>query len=233
MDDLVFLFDVDNTLYDNDGFQDDLSAHLRDVHGEAKRARYWALFEDLRGKLGYADYLGALEGLRAENLGDASLLKMALWLIDYPFVGRRYPGALEAARHLAQWGKVVVLSDGDAVFQPLKVDRTGIRATFDDNVLIFIHKEQELAEVERLYPARHYVLVDDKLRILTAVKAIWGERVTTVFPRQGHYAKDPEILASCPPADFSIDHIADLAGFDRGAFEPGATVGAGAGGKLG
>src|SRR5664279_725201 len=151
MDDLVFLFDVDNTLFDNDALQEALTVHLREVHGEAKCIRYWALFEEERVKLGYADYLGTLQRLRGENLGDQSVLRTALWLVDYPFASGLFPGALEAARHLAQWGKVVILSDGDAVFQPLKIDRTGIREAFDDSVLIFIHKERDLAEVERLY----------------------------------------------------------------------------------
>lgn len=224
MDDIVFLFDVDNTLLDNDALQNELGAHLGATYGEPIRARYWAIFEELRGRLGYADYLGALEGIRAENLRDPQLLKMATWLIDYPFAEKLFPQALDAVKRLAQWGRIVVLSDGDAVFQPLKIDRSGIRAAFKDDVLIYIHKEQELAEVQRRYPARRYVLVDDKLRILTAVKGMWGDRVTTVFPRQGHYARDPEILASCPPADIAVERIGDLMTLGPSAFEPGTAA---------
>ncbi len=220
MDDLVFLFDVDNTLLDNDSLQEDLSDRLLSVFGPAIRDRYWALFEELREASGYADYLGAVERLRSENLRDRRMLAMSGWLLDYPFPNRLYPQALAAVRHVGQWGRAVVLSDGDAVFQPRKVDRSGIGAAFEGEVLIYIHKQQELDDVERLYPARRYVLVDDKLRILTEVKAAWKDRVTTVFPKQGHYARDPAILAACPPADVEIERIGDLASLDRAAFEP-------------
>jgi FMN phosphatase YigB (HAD superfamily) len=220
MDDLIFLFDVDNTLLDNDRVQDDLRAHLASVYGEAARDRYWAIFEQLRSELGYADYLGALERLRIEDMHDPRLLRMSSWLVDYPFADRLYPGALEAVRHVRQWGRPVVLSDGDVVFQPRKVERAGLWTAFDGAILIYIHKEQELADVERLYPARRYILIDDKLRILAAVKKIWGNRVVTVFPRQGHYANDPAAIAAYPPADVTVERIADLVALDRAAFAP-------------
>jgi transaldolase len=220
MDDIVFLFDVDNTLLDNDRIQDDLSAHLATCYSEAVRKRYWSIFEELRGELGYADYLGALERYRSEDVHDPRILKMASWLVDYPFADRLYPGALDAVKRLGRWGRTVVLSDGDAVFQPRKVERAGIWSAFGDRVLIFIHKEQELDDVERLYPGAHYVLIDDKLRILAAVKAKWGDRVTTVFPRQGHCANDPEALAAYAPADIEVERIGDLAAFDRARFGP-------------
>src|SRR5574340_348982 len=168
-DEIVFLFDVDNTLLDNDGVQDDLRRHFAGTYGERACERYWAIFEELRNELGYADYLGALA----------------------------------AVQHAARQGTPVILSDGDAVFQPRKVERSGLWRAFEDRVLIYIHKEQELADVERLYPASHYVLIDDKLRILDAVKKQWGRRVTTVFPRQGHYAHDPAVIAQYPPADIT------------------------------
>ena len=218
MDDLVFLFDVDNTLLDNDGVQDDLRSHLRLNFGEATERRYWAIFEELRNELGYADYLGALERYRVEDLHDPRLLRVSSWLVDYPFADRLYPGALEAVGHVRQWGRPVVLSDGDAVFQPRKIERSGLWKAFEDNILIYIHKEEELSDVERLYPAERYVLIDDKLRILAAVKAIWGHRVTTVFPRQGHYATDPKAVATYPPADVQVERIGDLAALDRAAF---------------
>ena len=214
MNDLVFLFDVDNTLFDNDALQAELSRHMSDCYGSEACRRYWAIFEQLRSELGYADYLGALERYRVEAMHDPRVLSMSTWLVDYPFVRRLYPHALDAVRHVAQWGRPVVLSDGDAVFQPRKVQRSGLWKAFGGDVLIFIHKEQELDCVERLYPARHYVLIDDKLRILHAVKQIWGSRVTTVFPRQGHYAADPAALAAFPPADIAIDHIGDLLNHD-------------------
>jgi FMN phosphatase YigB (HAD superfamily) len=218
MDDLVFLFDVDNTLLDNDRVQADLGAYLTSSYGTGARDRYFAIFEALRHELGYADYLGALERYRAETLYDPRVLRMSNWLVDYPFADRLYPHALDAVRHVQQWGHAVVLSDGDAVFQPRKVQRSGIWDAFGDDVLIYIHKERELAEVERRYPARHYVLIDDKLRILAAVKGVWGERVTTVFPRQGHYATDPGILAAHPHGDLQVDRIGDVCGLERSAF---------------
>jgi FMN phosphatase YigB (HAD superfamily) len=215
---LVFLFDVDNTLLDNDRLQGDLFRHLAREFGPKARNRYVAIFEQLRAELGYADYLGALELYRIENLHDPQLLHMANWLVDYPFAARLYPGALDVIRRVKRWGRVAILSDGDAVFQPRKVERSGLWKAFDGHVLIFVHKEQELAAVERFYPAEHYVMIDDKLRILQAIKDIWKERVTTVFPRQGHYAKDRKILAEYRPADVSIQRISDLLVFKRTAF---------------
>jgi hypothetical protein len=218
MDDIVFLFDVDNTLLDNDAIQDDLRDHLAGCYGERVRDRYWEIFEDLRGELGYADYLGALERYRIEDLHDPRLLLMSSWLVDYPFADRLYPGALDAVRHVQKWGRPVVLSDGDAVFQPRKVERSGLWKAFDGAILIYIHKEEELDDVERLYPAKRYVLIDDKLRILAAVKKVWGDRLVTVFPKQGHYANDPKALAANPPADVALERIGDLVALDRAAF---------------
>ncbi len=218
MHDIVFLFDVDNTLLDNDLIQSELHDHLGWHYGPAVRDRYWAIFEDLRTELGYADYLGALERYRLEDLHNPMILRIANWLVDYPFAERLYPGALAAVAHVRQWGPTVILSDGDAVFQPRKVMRSGLWQAFDDRVLIYIHKEDELDDVERYFPAKRYVLVDDKLRILDAVKKLWGQRVTTVFPRQGHYAFDPAILAEFPAADHTIEHIGDLPTLARDAF---------------
>ena len=211
---VVFLFDVDNTLIDNDRVQAHLSEHLEQMYGAATRDRYWQIFEQLRSELGYADYLGALERYRVEAMHRPEVLRMSSWLVDYPFADRLYPGALDAVKHARQWGTVVILSDGDAVFQPRKVDRSGLWSAFDHHVLIYIHKEQELDDVTRLYPADHYVLIDDKLRILSAVKKIWGERVTTVFPKQGRYANDPRELATHPPADIELASIGELLKYD-------------------
>jgi hypothetical protein len=218
---IVFLFDVDNTLVDNDCVQADLRDHLEQEYGVAARARSWELFEQLRTELGYADYLGALERYRVEALHRPEVLRMSSWLVDYPFADRLYPGALEAVKHVQQWGTTVILSDGDAVFQPRKVERSGLWRAFGNRVLIYIHKEQELDDVERFYPAEHYVLIDDKLRILSAVKKIWGRRVTTVFPRQGHYALDAGALAEYPPADIELARIGDLVTYDLPAFLKG------------
>jgi len=218
---VVFLFDVDNTLVDNDRVQADLKEHLAQTYGPATRDRYWDILEELRQELGYVDYLGALERYRVEALHRPEVLRMSSWLVDYPFADRLYPGALDAVKHVQQWGTHVILSDGDAVFQPRKVERSGIWRAFDGRVLIYIHKEEELDDVARLYPADHYVMIDDKLRILSAVKKIWGERVTTVFPKQGHYALDPEILAECPPADIELAKIGDLVSYDLPALLKG------------
>ncbi|MDE2183086.1 MAG: HAD family hydrolase [Alphaproteobacteria bacterium] len=215
---ICFLFDVDNTLLDNDRVIEDLSAHLEREYGRPARDAYWTIFEDLRRELGYADYLGALERYRIKFLHDPRILRMANWLIDYPFAERLFPGALDAVRKVAAWGITAILSDGDAVFQPRKVACSGLSAAFDQRVLIYIHKEQELAYVEKIFPARRYVLIDDKLRLLDLVKRQWGARVATVFPRQGHYATDPAILAAYPPADITIARIADLVKMDRRDF---------------
>ncbi len=218
MHDIVFLFDVDNTLLDNDAVQDDLKTHLANNYGAAARDRYWQILEELRAELGYVDYLGALERYRVEALHRPEILRMSSWLVDYPFAERLYPGAFEAIAQGRRFGPPVILSDGDAVFQPRKVERSGLWGVVEDRVLIYIHKEQELADVERFYPARHYVLIDDKLRILSAVKNIWGGRVTTVFVRQGHYAHDGETLTRYRSADVTLERIGDFAVLDRGAF---------------
>ena len=215
---VVFLFDVDNTLIDNDRVQAHLSEHLEQTYGVATRDRYWEIFEQLRSELGYADYLGALERYRTEDLHRPEVLRMSSWLVDYPFADRLYPRALDAVRHVQQWGTVVILSDGDAVFQPRKVERSGLWHLFENRVLIYIHKEQELDDVRRLYPADHYVLIDDKLRILSAVKKFWGESVTTVFPKQGHYALDFKALAEYPPADVELANIGDLLNYNLSSF---------------
>lgn len=211
---IVVFFDVDNTLLDNDAVQDDLRDHLKDTFGQASCDLYWELFEQLRKELGYADYLGALQRYRLHHMHDPRLLEMSSYLVDYPFATRLYPHAIDVVKHAGQWGQTVILSDGDAVFQPRKVARSGLWQAFDGRVLIYIHKERELEAVEERYPADHYVLVDDKLRILAAVKEIWGDRVTTVFPRQGHYALDPNVLRDYPPADVTIDAIGDLLNYD-------------------
>jgi FMN phosphatase YigB (HAD superfamily) len=218
--DIVFLFDVDNTLIDNDAVQGDLREHLAENYGVGACKRYWDLFEQRRAEIGYADYLGALELYRIEEMHDPRVLRIANWLVEYPFANRIYPGALDAVRHVRRWGMPVILSDGDAVFQPRKVERSGLWREFRDQVLIYIHKELELDDVERWFPARRYVLIDDKLRILASVKRAWGDRVITVFPRQGHYALDPKEVAAHPPADVTIERIGELTSLDLATFRP-------------
>lgn len=211
---VVFLLDVDNTLLDNDAVADDLRKHLTDAFGEERQQRYWQFFEELRSELGYADYLGALQRFRLAYPRETRLLEISSFLVHYPFATRVYDGALEAIARLREHGTPVILSDGDVVFQPLKVERSGIAEAVSGEVLIYVHKEKELEDVEARYPADHYVLVDDKLRILHAVKQAWGDRVTTVFPRQGHYALDPEQIARYPAADITIEAIGELRDLD-------------------
>jgi FMN phosphatase YigB (HAD superfamily) len=215
--DTVFLFDVDNTLLDNDRIQSDLGKHLAENYGAEVRDRFGVIFEQLRAELGYADYLGALERYRLEAMHDPKVLRIANWLVDYPFQERLYPNAIEVVKTAKQAGVTAILSDGDAVFQPRKIEKSGLWPVFGDNVLIYVHKELELADVESHFPARHYVLIDDKLRILDAIKRVWRDRVTTVFPRQGHYAADQRILSEFPPADITIDQIGELLEYDLAA----------------
>jgi hypothetical protein len=210
LDEVVYLFDVDNTLLDNDRVIDDLREHLSAEFGAERQQHYWDEFERLRDELGYADYLGALQRFRVAFPHDTHLLALSEWLIDYPFAERLYPGALELVAEMRVASRAVILSDGDVVFQPRKVRRSGLWDAFGGDVLIYIHKERELDDVERCYPARRYVLVDDKLRILAAVKEALGGRVTTVFPRQGHYALDDELGARYPPADVTVERVGDL-----------------------
>ncbi len=207
---VVFLLDVDNTLIDNDHIAADLRRHLTAAFGAERQERYWAIFEELRVELGYADYLGALQRYRVENPHDPHFLEISAYLTDYPFANRLYPGSLDVIEHLSVFGPTVILSDGDVVFQPRKVQRSGLFEAVEGRVLIYIHKEQELDDVEARFPAGHYVMVDDKLRILAAMKKCWGARLTTVFPRQGHYALDPKVLAEYPPADLTIERIGAL-----------------------
>jgi len=206
---VVYLLDVDNTLFDSDRLIVDLMRYLDETVGHECQQHYWTIFDRLREELGYADYLGALQRYRAEYPRDPRLLTLSSFLIDYPFANRLYPESLDVIEHLRAWGPTVILSDGDVVFQPRKVGRSGLRDAVEGRVLIYIHKEQELDDVEQRYPADHYVLVDDKIRILSAAKGVWGGRLTTVFVRQGHYARDPAV-ATYPPADVVVDRIGDL-----------------------
>jgi hypothetical protein len=210
---IVFLFDVDNTLLDNDRVTDDLHRYLEREVGCERAQRYWDIFEQLRTDLGYADYLGALQRYRSEYPHELHLLTVSHFLINYPFANRLYPGSLDAIQHVKQWGQVALLSDGDVVFQPRKVERSGLFEAVEGNALIYVHKEDDLADVEARCPAGHYVMMDDKLRILTAMKKIWGTRLTTVFVKQGHYALDPKVLAAFPPADLTLERIGDLVNY--------------------
>jgi len=211
---IVFLFDVDNTLLDNDRVTRDLRNYLAREVGPERNEHYWQIFEQLRDELGYADYLGALQRYRIQYPHDTHLLAVSTYLVNYPFANRLYPNSLDVLEHCKQWGPVVILSDGDVVFQPRKIEHSGLFEAVDKNALVYIHKESELDDVERRYPAEHYVMVDDKLRILAAMKQAWGGRLTTVFPQQGHYAFDPAVLSKYPAADLKIERIGELLNYD-------------------
>jgi FMN phosphatase YigB (HAD superfamily) len=213
-DQRVYLFDVDNTLVDNDRIQADLAVHLERAIGAERNRHYWELFEELRKQLGYADYLGALQRYRVEFPRDFHILAVSDFLINYPFANRLYPNSLDVIERCKEFGGTVIVSDGDVVFQPLKVHRSGLYEAFDGNVLIYIHKEFELDDIAARYPAAHYVFIDDKVRILSAVKQVWGARVTTVFPRQGHYALDKDEVAKYPVPDVTIERIGALVDYD-------------------
>src|SRR6267142_111227 len=214
---VAFLVDVDNTLLDNDHIASDLKRHLEREVGHERQERYWAIFEELRSELGYADYLGALQRYRVEYPRDPHVLTVSSFMVHYPFANRLYPNSLDVLERFRAWGPTVILSDGDAVFQPRKIERAGLQEAVDGDVLIYIHKERELDDVEQRHPADHYVVIDDKLRILTAVKRVWQGRVTTVFARQGHYAHDPQAVATNPPADLTVERIGDLLAYDLAA----------------
>jgi hypothetical protein len=210
----VFLFDVDNTLLDNDRVTKDLRRFLDKEVGPERSGIYWEIFETLRAELGYADYLGALQRYRVQHPYDSHLLAVSTYLINYPFANRLFPNSLDVIERCQERGTVVILTDGDVVFQPRKIERSGLFEAVSGNILIYIHKESELADVERRYPAKKYVLVDDKIRILSAIKDIWGDRVTTIFPRQGHYAFDLEQVAKYPKADITVERIGDILTID-------------------
>ena len=216
----VFLVDVDDTLLDNGHIQADLKRHLEREFGAASRDRYWAILEQLFNDLGYRDYLGALQRFRVEHPKDIHLLSMSSYLVDYPFANRLYPGSLDVLERFRGWARTVIFSDGYVVFQPRKVERSGISETVEGHVLIYIHKEDELDDVEQRYPAGHYVLVDDKPRILAAVKKVWGDRVTTVLPRQGRFAHAADAASYRPAADLTVEPIGDLLAYDFTDFIP-------------
>lgn len=215
---VVFIFDVDNTLMDTDRVTADLRRHLEQEVGLDQQQRYWDIFEGLRLELGYADYLGALQRYRNEHINEPHMIEVSLFMLHYHFANRLFPNALDVIEHVQQWGPAVIVSDGDVVFQPRKIENSGLYEAFESNVLIYIHKEKQLADIEARYPADHYVMFDDKIRILTAVKEIWGEKLTAVFPKQGHYALDPKVPELYPPADITVKRIGDVLNYDLADF---------------
>ncbi len=220
MEKVAFLFDVDNTLLDNDRVTADLRRHLRETIGDDSQKRYWEIFEQWRTELGYADYLGTLQRFRMENPLEERVLEVSRFMVNYPFANRLFPNSLDVVERVKQWGPAVIVSDGDVVFQPRKVERSGLGDVFGDNVLIYIHKEEALDDVEKRFPAERYVMVDDKVRLLDEIKRYWGKRVTTVFPRQGHYALNAKLVAQFPEPDITIERIGDLLDYDLEQLTP-------------
>jgi FMN phosphatase YigB (HAD superfamily) len=217
---IVFLFDVDNTLFDNDALKADLGQQVLEEFGPEAVKRFWAIYEEQRAKHDYADFLGTLERFRLEHLNEPRVLNLSNWLMGYAYSDKLYPEALAVMRHVGRWGLPVILTDGDGVFQPYKLKQAGLWEAFEGRVLDYIHKEQELDAVAHAYPARHYVVVDDKIRVLDAIKTAWGDHVTTVFVRQGHYALDPKATAGDPPLDMTLDCIAELKHHEFSALLP-------------
>lgn len=211
---VVFLFDVDNTLIDNDHIVADMKSNLERDIGNEQQQRYWDYFEELRTELGYADYLGALQRYRVNHPRDFGIIAVSYFLMNYHFANRLFPCSLDVIEQYKRDGETAILSDGDMIFQPLKIERSGLREAVDEKVMIYIHKEQELDDVKKRYPADHYVLIDDKVRILDAVKKTWGAQVTTVFPRQGHYAADTKEIAQYMAPDVTVERIDQLREFD-------------------
>lgn len=209
-DSVICLLDFDNTLIDNDRIVADLLSYLQHEVGDTCRRRYWEIFEELRAKFDYTDYLGALQRFRDEHPHDPHLVSLSLFLLNYRFDKVLFPDTLRVVEHVNKWSRPVILADGDVLLQSHKLARSGVYDAVEKRVLICIHKENELDMVLERYPADHYVMVDDKLRILTAMKEKWGDRLTTVFPRQGHYALDPDILGKYPAADVTIESVGEL-----------------------
>jgi FMN phosphatase YigB (HAD superfamily) len=207
---VTFLLDVDNTLLDNDRFAADLGDRLEQAFGASERERYWAIFGRLREQLGLADYLGSLQAFRTGLDDHPDLLAMSEFLLEYPFAARLFPRALEAVAYLNTLGRPVVLSDGDIVFQPRKIQRSGIWDAVGGRVMIYVHKERVLDHMQQRYPATHYVMVDDKPNLLAAMKSILKGKLTTVFVRQGHYGLAAESNSVDPAPDMVIERIGDL-----------------------
>ncbi len=219
---VVFLFDVDNTLLDNDRFAADLTAHLDACFGKPERERYWTIYAELRETLGYADYLATLQIFRKNSLkeNDSALLQMSSFLLDYPFNERLYPNTLAAIQHLGSLGVTAILSDGDMVFQPRKIQRAGLWDAFAGRIMITVHKEQNLQAMQERFPANHYVMIDDKPKLLAAMKKVLGAKLSTVFVQQGHYALESFITPIAPAPDICIESIADLVTLQLSDFIP-------------
>ncbi len=219
---LVFLLDVDNTLLDNDALKAEIGSRIQMLVGVELARRFWVVYEQVRQQAEFVDYPATLDRF-INQYGDASQpVQLRQIFESLPFASFLFPDVIETLRHLRSLGTVAILSDGDQVFQPLKIRKSGLEEAVGGNVLIYVHKERELQRVFAQYPADHYVMVDDKPRILSALEEECPSRFTTVFVLQGHYAREGEYE---PVPDIVVHHFADLAGFTLEQFLAGAIEG--------
>ena len=215
---LVFLIDLDNTILDNDGVKQDIEAKMLEILGERLAERFWHYYEAVRKDLDYIDFFETMMRLRDENPTDAAVVDEATGtLMDWDFCPRLYPRAIETVLHLKSLGLPLVLSDGDPVFQPMKIHQCGVTQAVDGRVLIFVHKERFLPAVQARFRAERYVLIDDKPGILMRSKAALGDRLTTVHVLQGKYATDPKLAVDYTP-DIVVPNFSDLLTYDADAF---------------
>ncbi len=205
----VFLLDVDNTLLDNDQVRTQLEAAVTDAVGPARATRLWEIYEAVREELDFVNFPETLERFSRECDEVACLGRLSSILYGFPFAECLYPGALQAIHHVKSLGLPVILSDGDQLFQRYKIRAAGLETAVDGRVLVYVHKEQSTDDIRKRYPATHYVMVDDKPRIHTAMKAVLGDQVTTVMVCQGKYAADPA-QHDYPDPDVTLDSIQDL-----------------------
>jgi FMN phosphatase YigB (HAD superfamily) len=216
---LVFLLDVDNTLINNDQVKEDFNAHLEVELGPKLTERFWDIYEQARKERGVVDIPLSLQRLREatplSELDEQTFHHVQSIFDNYPFFNALYPHTLETLQHLRTMGLTVIVSDGDQLFQPEKIFRSDLAETVEGRVLIYTHKQQHLEEILQKYPADHYVMIDDKPDILVDSKAIMGKRLTTVFVKQGHYAK--QVPDNFTP-DISVLHIGDLRNYTKEQF---------------
>lgn len=206
-DHLVILLDVDNTLVDNDRVKKDIERAIANAVAPARAERFWSLYEEVRNAAGVVDFPETLRRFRRAYPDEAGSEDVDRAVLGVPFERYLYPRALDVVGRFWSLGEVAILSDGDRVYQPAKIARTGLLQATRGNVLIYEHKEDHLAEVERRFPAGHYTHVDDKAALLARTKRALGSRATTIHVRQGHYASE---LPAGPPPDMVVDGIADL-----------------------
>ncbi len=217
---LAFLIDVDNTLLDNDRAKADEAEHLRGLLGEAAASRFWEFYEDVRREEGVVDYPQTLARFKqafVDQFPPETLFQLSHYFLTFPFHSYLYPGALETLAYLGMLGTTAITSDGDATFQGLKIARSGISAAVDGRVALYLHKQEHVDEITTLFPAEHYVMIEDKPSLLSILKAKMANGLTTVLVRQGKYAHAAPAPDDVPP-DLSVAAIADVQQLGREQF---------------